>query len=215
MTDEPDQMPNLAAVMRNREELIHQLRRWLLSPNKAGPDDIITLQARYVAALGEVETFLRAAGEDDLALKFVGLAGAIGELRKGTVADVVRPTPAGGASPDGIMVWSLREDVVIGLECILKSGKKKTLDKAAQYIADKYPVFNQLKRNSTHSLDTSILSWRRYINNGEVPEAETVLARQHSFFERHGGDDCSPAEMFALGEQLLAEVADRTTKAVF
>ena len=97
MTDEPEQMPNPAAVMRNREELIHQLRRWLLSPNKAGgPDDIITLQARYVAALGEVETFLRAAGEDDLALKFVGLAGAIGELRNGTVADVVRSAAAGG-----------------------------------------------------------------------------------------------------------------------
>jgi hypothetical protein len=205
--------PNPAAVMANRAELIHQLRRWLLSPNKAGgPDDIITLQARYVAALGEVETFLRAAGEGDLALKFIGLADAIGQLRNGTVADVVRPTPAGGRGPDGTMVWSLRAEVAIGLECILRSQKMNKKE-ATEYIASKYPVFNNLKRDPQGSLTKSMLSWRRHINEKKVPESEDFQRHQREFFEQHGNRP--PAEMFALGEHLLAQAAERTAKAVF
>jgi hypothetical protein len=45
VTDEP----NPAAVMANRETLIRNLEIVFGSPNKAGgPDDIATLQARYV-----------------------------------------------------------------------------------------------------------------------------------------------------------------------
>jgi len=215
MTDEPDQR-DPAAVMANRTALIQNLRRWLLSPNKAGQEDITTLQDRYVAALGEVAHFLTAAGEEDLALKFIGLAGAIGQLRNGTVADVVRPTPAGGRGPDGIVPWSLRHEVVIGLKCFLISRKFKTQEKAAKYIADEYPtVFDRLKRDPSASLAKSILSWRRRINDGDVPGAEDMLAHERSFFEQYGGDNRSPAEMFALGERLLAQAAERTTKAVF
>lgn len=212
MTDEPDQR-DPAAVMANRTALIQNLRRWLLSPNKAGQEDITTLQDRYVAALGEVAHFLTAAGEEDLALKFIGLAGAIGQLRNGTVADVLRPTPAGGRGPDGIMAWSLREEVDKGLECFLRSGKMKTI-KAAEYIANNYPdVFDRLKRNTKASLAKSILSWRRRIKDGDVPEAEDVLAHRLRFFEQYG--DLPPAKMFALGKRLLAEAAERTTKSVF
>jgi hypothetical protein len=216
MTDKPDQMPNPAAVMANRAVLIRNLRFFLLSPNKkkAGHDNITTLQSRYVAALGEVAHFLTAVGEEDLALKFIGLADAIGQLKNGTVADVVRPTPAGGRGPDGIVPWSLRHEVVIGLKCIL--GKMKTKGKAAKYIADRYPVFDRLKRNPEASLASSILSWRRRIDDGAVPEeAEDILAHERRFFAQYGGENRSPAEMFALGEQLLAQAAERTTRAVF
>jgi hypothetical protein len=179
-----------------------------------------------VAALIEWTKFLGAAGaSEDITLKIVGLADAIGQLQNGTVADVVRPTRGGGRGPDGIVAWSLRYDVFIGLECILRSGKTKTIEKAAKYIADNYyPVFDRLKRNPKASFDRlkrnrkaslakAILSWRRRINDGKVPEAEDMLAHQRSFFKQHG--DSSPAEWFALGERLLAQAADRTTKAVF
>jgi hypothetical protein len=208
MTDEPDQLPDPTAVMANRAVLIQRLRVLLL-PH----DDVITLQSQYVVALGAVAKFLAAEGEKDLALKIIGLADAIGQLRNGTVADVVRPTLAGGRGPDGIVVWSLRAEVDKGLECIL--GKMKTREKAAKYIADKYPDFNRLKRNPEASLAKSILSWRRRINDGDVPEAEDILAHRRIFFEQYGGDNHSPAEMFALGERLLAQAAERTTKAVF
>jgi hypothetical protein len=165
-----------------------------------------------VVALGAFTKYLAAEGEKDLALKIIGLADAIGQLRNGTVADVVRLTRAGGRGPDGIVAWSLRAEVDKGLECILRSGKMKTIEKAAKYIADNYD-FDRLKRNPSASLATSILSWRRRILAGRVPEAEYVLADRRSFFEEHGNR--SPAEMFALGERLLAQAAERTTKAVF
>ena len=100
----------------------------------------------------------------------------------------------------------------IGLECFLISRKFKTKEKAAKYIADKYPVFDRLKRNPRASLATSILSWRRRIEEGKVPEAEAVLAYRRSFFEQYR--DLPPTEMSALGERRLAEAAENTTKAI-
>jgi hypothetical protein len=212
MTDEPDRLPDPAAVMANRAALMRGLRV-LLRPYR----NRVALQSQYVVALGAFTKYLAAEGAKDEALKILGLADAIGQLKNGTVADVLRPTPAGGRSPDGIMVWSLRAEVDKGLECFLRSRKFKTQEKAAKYIADKYSVvFNRLKRTPKASLARSILSWRRRINEGDVPEeAEDVLAHRRDFFEQHGGENRSPAEMFALGEELLAQAAERTTKSVF
>ncbi len=213
MSDEPDRSPNPAAVMANRAELIQKLRRWLLSPNKAGrEEDIIILQSRYVAAVAEFAHFLTAAGEEDLALKIMVLEDALRSLRYGTVEALLQPAQGVGRGPDGMVVWSLREDVDIGLECIL--GKMKTQEKAAKYIADEYSVFGRLKRNRKDSLASSILSWRRRIKEGKVPEAEAVRAHRRSFFEQYGGDNRSPAEMFALGKRQLALADERTTKAI-
>jgi hypothetical protein len=208
MTDEPDRL-DPAAVMANRAALMQGLRV-LLRPYR----NRVALQSQYVVALGAFTKYLAAEGAKDEALKIIGLADAIGQLKNGTVADVLRRTPAGGRGPDGIMVWSLRAEVDKGLECIL--GKMKTIEKAAEYIADNYPVFDRLKRTPKASLARSILSWRRRINDGDVPEeAEDVLAHRRDFFEQHGGENRSPAEMFALGEELLTQAAERTIKSVF
>lgn len=215
MTDEPDRLPDPAAVMANRAELIQKLRLWLLSPNKAGPEeDIITLQSRYVTAMAEFALWLTAAGEKDLALKIMVLEDALRSLRYGTVEALLQPAQGIGRGPDGMVRWGLRVDVVIGLECFLTSKRFKTKKKAAKHIADKYPVFDRLKRNRKDSLVGSILNWQRCINNGDVPEAEAVRAHQRSFFEQYGGDNRSPAEMFELGERQLALAAEHTTKAI-
>jgi hypothetical protein len=217
MTDEPNQLPKAAAVA----VLIERLRV-LLSPHD---DDVIKLQSQFVVALGSVAKFLAGEGRKDLALKFIGLADAIGQLKNGIVADVVRPTPGVGRGPDGIVVWSLRHEVVKGLELI--RGKMGTIEKAAKYIADNYPGFDRLKRNPKASFDRlkrnrkaslakAILSWRRRIYDGDVPEAEVdTLAHHRSFFEQYGSENRSRAEMFALGKRLLDQAAERTTKAVF
>ena len=202
MTEEP----KAAAVA----VLIKRLRRNLLSPHD---DDVIEIQSQYVTALAFVAQFLAAEGEKELASKFNGLADAIRQLKNGTVADVVRPTPGGGRGPDSMVRWSQRLQVVKGLFLIL--GKMKTNEKAVKYIAGEYPVFNRLKRDPSDCLTTSILSWRRRIKDGDVPEGEGILAHYRSFLEQYGGDNRSPAEMFALGKQLLEEAAERTTKAVF
>jgi hypothetical protein len=87
VTDEP----NPAAVMANREALLQNLGNILLSPNKVGEDDIATLQARYTVALVHVANFLKASGADeDIVRKFLELADAIGQLKHGAVADVLR-----------------------------------------------------------------------------------------------------------------------------
>jgi hypothetical protein len=215
MTDEPDQTPNPAAVMRNREALLQNLGN-IFPISEADQSDIVKLQSWYMLALNQVTNFLVASGASaDVVRGFIYLTDAIGQLRNGTIANVVCPVPANRQGPDGIVVWSLRAEVVKGLECILRSGKMKKLEDAAKHIAKKYPAFDRLKRHPERSLKTSILSWRRRINDGMVPEAEDVLAHQRSFFEQRRGDNCSPAEMFALGERLLTQAAEHTTKAVF
>jgi hypothetical protein len=199
-----------AKAIANREALIHNLNVALATPLKV--DDTITLQARYVVALGHVAKFLQASGaSEEIVLKFIGLADAIGQLKNGTVAEVVRPAEAGGRGPDGIVAWTLRAEVVIGLECILRSRKLRWITEAARHIARKYPIFNRLKRDHDDDLETAMLSWRRRIRDGKAPASEEIAAHQEKFFEEHN----DPAEMFALGEQLLAEAAERTTKAVF
>jgi hypothetical protein len=192
------------------EGLIHNLRVVLATPVKA--DDAITLQARYVIALGYVAEFLRASNaSEEVVFKFLGLADAIGQLKNGTVAEVVRPAEAGGRGPDGIVAWSLRAEVVIGLECLLKSRKLRGKAEAARHIAAKYPIFNRLKRDPDDKLVTSMLSWRRRIRDGVVPASEEIAAHEKKFFEEHN----DAPDMFGLGERLLAEAAGRTTKAVF
>jgi hypothetical protein len=212
MTDEP----NPAAVMRNRQELIQNLRWLLLSPRKDGrPDDKTMLQTRYAGALKEITAFLAAAGEDELAAKFTRLMEAVLQLRNGVVDDILSKTPAGGRSPDGRMVWLLRGEVFIGLKFILVSRKKKTQEMAAKHIANKYPAFDRLKRTSNASLTTSILSWCRHIEDESAPGAEDILDRERNLFAQYGGDDRPPAEMFAHGEQLLAGAAELTRKVMF
>jgi hypothetical protein len=208
VTDESK--PNPSAGMVNREVLIHNLRLSFRSPAKAGRDSIGLLQARYVRALYDVAGFLTSIGAgDDIARKFIELADAIGQLRNGTVADIVRPATVGGRGPDGLIVWSLRAEVAIGLECLVRSRKMKK-GKAAEYIAENWPEFDRLKRNTGASLKGSILSWRRNIDQRNAPEANDLLAHERKFFEQHGA-----AEMFALGEQVLANAAAETSRATF
>jgi hypothetical protein len=109
------------------------------------------------------------------------------------------------------VAWTLRAEVKIGLECILKSRKLRGKAEAAKYIATKYPVFKRLKRDPADNLATSIVSWRRRIRDGVVPASEEIAAHEKKFFAKH--NDCP--DMFGLGERLLAEAAERTTKAVF
>jgi hypothetical protein len=208
MTDEPDQMSDPAVVMASLAALLIERLRVLQSPH----DDVITLQSHYAVALWAVAKFLDKAGEKDLALKIIVLEDALVQLRHGTVADVVRPTSADTRGPDGILLWSQRHEVVKGLECILRSRKMKTIESAAKYIAKNYPAFDRLKRNTDASLPTSIASWRSGIRKGKVPGAEDMLAHERSFFEQYG--DLPPTEMFELAKQLLAQAAERTTKAM-
>jgi hypothetical protein len=208
VTDEP----NPAAVMANREALLQNLGN-IFPISEADQSDVIKLQSWYMLALKQVIDFLKAArASEDTVRGFIFLMDAIGQLRNGTVADVVRSSRI-GRGPDGLVVWSYRHEVVIGLECILKSGKMKGKKAAAQHIADNYEPFHRLKRDTNDSLKKSILSWRRYIHDKKVPESEDFQKRQREFFEQHSG--LSSAEMYALGEQLLAEAAEHTLKAVF
>jgi hypothetical protein len=204
-------MLNYFETIPSLERLKRKLRKAF---RKHDYDDTIALQDGYVDALDHVAEFFDRAGIDEgIAGKFAELAHAIWGLRYGTVAKSVRPAKVGGQGPDGVTVWCLRADVVIGLECILKSQKKKKRD-AAEYIAKKYPIFDRLKRKPGASLTTSILSWRDRINAGKAPES-VALPDQHSFFQQHCSDDLSPTEMFALGEDVLREAAKNTTKAAF
>jgi hypothetical protein len=196
-------------LMRSLIRLRRNLRKTFPKDNY---DDTLTVQHSYVEGLDHLTEFFDRVGMDEhISRKFTELAHAIWGLRNGTVARCVRPAKVGGQGPDGATAWLLRADVVIGLECILRSRKMKKQE-AAEYIAKEYAIFNRLKRGPGASLATSILSWRDRINSGKVPPGIN-LPDQSEFFQQHNGDDLSPIEMFGLGENVLRDAAKVTATA--
>jgi hypothetical protein len=174
-------------------------------PTRIKPTDrVVTLQSGYVVALLNVAKFLERAGvESDIARKFVELADAIGGLPNGVVTDPVRPAIAGGRGPDGHVLWGLRADVCIALECFVRAGQSR--EKAVEEIAKKYPAFERLKRNPGATLKGSILSWRKHISKADVPAADQILAHEREFLEVRRS--LSHKEMRAVGEELLRQAA--------
>jgi hypothetical protein len=79
---------------------------------------------------------------------------------------------------------------------------------AAKYIAKKYPVFNRLKRNSSHSLAKSIISWRRYYNEGRGNERQREQMAKHY-------EPRPPDEMFKHAETVLQKAAETVAQAAF
>jgi hypothetical protein len=207
--DKSDQQSD-AAVMDDLAATTQTLRTVFFSPTKSkAPDDadrIITLQSRHVVALGAIAEFLRrSGGGEDIARRFLELADAISGLRKGIVADLVRPAIPFSRPPDGVVDWAYRHEVVIGLECIVRSGRKKTLKEAAKYISKKYPAFERLKRNDKDNLASAILSWRANIRALKAPNSTEAMAHERNFFESLG--NISANEMYARGEQCLTSIA--------
>jgi hypothetical protein len=196
--------PNPPTVIANLEILTKKLRDFF----EAEDDYPNAMQDRYVGALTAIANFLKQSGVDeDIAHKFAELAAAVSDLRLGTVAGFLRPAVVGGRGPDRLAVWTCRKYVVIGLECILRSGKMKK-QKAVEHIATKYPIFDRLKRNPDASLSTSILKWRQTLLKGR--KGDDVPVPLGIFFEPH---DLPSDEMFVRGELALAKAAEETAKA--
>src|SRR5262249_18493354 len=142
---------------------------------EAEADYANAMQVRYTVALTAVANFLWRAGiDEEIAHKFIELASAINE---GSIP-FLRPPKASGRTYDSQALWAHRACVVIGLECILRSRKKK-LQEAASYIARKYPIFDRLKRNPSASLPKSIISWRRYFEEGRGHENFRAKMAEH------------------------------------
>ena len=160
------------------------------------------MQLRYSVALRATANCLMRVGiEEEIAHKFIELASAVKEGR----IPFLRRQNASGRTYDSEVIWNYRGYVVIGLECILRSGKMK-LRPAAKYIAKEYPVFDRLKRNPSDSLAKSIISWRRYFNEGKG--YEYLRAEMDKFYE-----PCDSAEMFERGKRALKKAAEITAKA--
>jgi hypothetical protein len=206
MTDEPDP----AQVMADLEALTVNLRIVFRAPERSGADHVVALQTRYVVALADnIAKFLRRSGVgNDVAERFDELAAAIDGLQRGIITDPVRPAAIGGRAPDGLTKSLLRGDVVLGLRCLEKSARMKTLKDAANYIAKNYPEFNRLKRNSDDDLAGAILSWRASIRDGRTPELEEMRGVDDKYIERLGA--LSSDDMFAHGERRLMQTAKRT-----
>ena len=174
----------------------------LLRAFKTESNDPDAMQLRYSVALTAVANFLWRAGiDEEIAHKFVELASGV---KEGSLP-FLRPPKAGGRTYDSQVIWNYRCYVIIGLECILRSGKKK-LQEAARYIAEEYPVFDRLKRNPSDSLATSIISWRRYFN--EERGYEPLRASMEMFYQ-----PCDPAEMFERAKRALRVAAEYTARA--
>jgi len=118
----------------------------------------------------------------------------------------LRPPKASGRTYDSLTLWIPRAYVVVGLECILRSGKMKLQD-AARYIAKEYPVFNRLKRNPSHCLAKSIISWRRYYNEGRGYEYVREEMAKHY-------EPRPPDKMFEYAEAFLQRAAKIVDQAV-
>jgi hypothetical protein len=163
---------------------------------EAEADYANAMQVRYTVALTAVANFLWRAGiDEEIAHKFTELASAIYE---GSIP-FLRPPKASGRTYDSQALWAHRAYVVIGLECILRSRKMK-LQEAASYIARKYPIFDRLKRNPSASLLKSIISWRRYFDEGRGYEYFRAKMPEHY-------QSRDPTKMFEHGERVLKKAA--------
>jgi hypothetical protein len=189
MTTKPDP-PTVMAVLKVLESKLSNA----LEEAKADPTNL--MQDFYVVALTAVANFLEKSDvKNEIAHKFIELASFIQE---GSLP-FLRSPKAGGRTYDSQAFWVPRAYAVVGLECILRSGKMNLRD-AAKYIAKKYPVFNQLKRGSSDSLPTSIISWRRYYNEGRGYEYVREEMAKHY-------EPRPPDEMFEYAKAFLQKAA--------
>ena len=193
--------PDPAAVMAD----LRVLERKLSNAFKTESNDPDAMQLRFSVALTAVANFLTGGAgiDEEIAHKFIELASAI---KEGSIP-FLRSPKASGRTYGSQVIWNYRCYVVIGLECIVRSGKMK-LQEAARYIAKEYPVFNRLKRNPSDSLATSIISWRRYFDEGRG--YEHLRARMEMFYQ-----PCDPAEMFERAKRALKGAAEETARGAF
>jgi len=191
-------------LARNFASLVNTLNIAFGGPTKSGvADSSMHWQDRYALALADYAKFLAACDiEDKIARRFSDLANAIFALRNGKVANLLRPA-AGGGGPDLYATWEMRNNVCIGLECLIKAEMGR--GEAAEHIENNYPDFKRLKHRKSATLVSSILSWRWRINKRDVPAGDVFLAHQREFFEARRG--LSPEEWRAVGEELLEETA--------
>jgi hypothetical protein len=190
--------PDPAAVMAD----LRVLESKLLRAFKTESNDPDAMQLRYSVALTAIANFLMRVGiEEEIAQKLIELASAI---KEGSIP-FLRPPKVSGRTYDSQVIWNYRCYVVIGLECIVRSRKMKLQD-AAKYIAKEYPVFDRLKRNPSDSLAKSIISWRRYFNEGKG--YEYLRARMEMFYQ-----PCDSAEMFERAKRALRVAAEDTARA--
>ena len=154
------------------------------------------MQLRYSVALRATANCLMRVGiEEEIAHKFIELASAI---KEGSIP-FLRSPKASGRTYDSQALWAHRACVVIGLERILRSRKMK-LQEAASYIARKYPIFDRLKCNPSASLPKSIISWRRYFEEGRGHEYFRAKMAEHY-------QSRDPTKMFEYGERVLKKTA--------
>jgi hypothetical protein len=193
-----------AAVMAALKDLERKLSN-AFEEAKADPTN--GMRDFCVVALPAVANFLEKSDvKNEIVRKFFELATYIDEGR----LPFLRPPKASGRTYDSLTLWIPRAYVVVGLECILRSRKMKKQE-AAKYIAKKYPVFNtlkSLKRNSSHSLAKSIISWRRYYNEGRGYERLREQMAKHY-------EPRSPDEMFKHAETVLQKAAETVAQAAF
>jgi len=150
----------------------------------------------YVVALTAVANFLEKSDvKNAIPHKFIELASFIHE---GSLP-FLTPPKASGRTYDSQAFWVPRAYAVVGLECILRS-EKMDMEDGAKYIAKKYPVFNRLKRDPSRSLAKSIISWRRYYNEGRGYEYVREEMAKHY-------EPRPPDEMFEYAETFLQKAA--------
>jgi len=185
--------PDPAAVMAD----LRVLDRKLSNAFKTESNDPDAMQLRFSVALTAVANFLTGGAgiDEEIAHKFIELASG---MKEGSLP-FLHPPKANGRTYDSQALWAHRACVVIGLECILRSRKKK-LQEAARYIAKEYPDFNRLKGNPSHSLATSIISWRRYFGEGRGYEYFRAKMAEHY-------QSRDPTKMFEYGESVLKQTA--------
>jgi len=185
--------PDPAAVMAD----LRVLERKLSNAFKTESNDPDAMQLRFSVALTAVANFLTGGAgiDEEIAHKFIELASAI---KEGSIP-FLRSPKASGRTYDSQALWAHRACVVIGLERILRSRKMK-LQEAASYIARKYPIFDRLKCNPSASLPKSIISWRRYFEEGRGHEYFRAKMAEHY-------QSRDPTKMFEYGERVLKKTA--------
>jgi len=176
----------------------------------AQQQDVCLVRECAISDLIDTAKFLRRLGvNEEIWRRFSNLAQDLNDLKQGTIAPIFMPSSTARAhnrSLDESNVRLARVKVAIALECLLKSGKSRSV--AARDIGRQRPLQALLRRGS--SVESACLKWfdqlRRYGDKNWNANDLWTKWREDADAERSQGP---PEQWLKRGEAFLkAAVAD-------
>jgi hypothetical protein len=152
---------------------LHQDLTKTLGQNPTLPLTIEQERALYASVLMNVAQFVATTIDGRIANTYLfELASALGDLDRGIVRPLLKPSPLRNRPPDPSNRWRARSRVALALDALMRSGLDRT--KAANKIArDK--KLRALAGKRARKFPATIIGWRNEFRAGRVDDFEATV----------------------------------------